>query len=133
LSGEAIGLGIGFEGLLVDIQFNRGKGLKESLNDEIVDGLSQNALANAGLLLLAASDTQVLGSAFVLDHHFVAAFAAVGDSMQEGGAWPGNATGLVAIVFGAVILQHGLDMLESFPGDVGGILILDHDFPPFER
>src|SRR3954466_7013862 len=40
-----------------------------------------------------------------------------------------DAAGLVAVILGIVVAQHGLDLLERLPADVGGVLV-PHDDPP---
>jgi hypothetical protein len=102
-------LGLALHGLLVYIQFNGRQGLKKRLDDEIVNGLGCDALANRDLILLAEEIALVFRAAFVLHHHFVATFAAVDNPVQQGCPSPGNATGLIAIILGVVIEQHGLD------------------------
>src|SRR6516165_3279248 len=66
---------------------------------------------------------------FVLHDHLVPAFAAVDDAMQQRLARTGHPTGLVAVVFAAIIPQHGLNGLEGRPVDVGRILAVDPDLP----
>jgi hypothetical protein len=39
--------------------------------------------------------------------------------MQQGLAGTGNASGLVAVVFGEIVPEHGLNPLIGFPGDIG--------------
>src|SRR6266446_10807388 len=65
----------------------------------------------------------------LLHHHLVAAGAAIDEAMQQGFARPGDATGFLAIIFGVVVMQHGLNLFESRPTDVRGILIVDPNAP----
>ena len=41
----------------------------------------------------------------------------------------GNAARLVTVILGVVVAQHGLDLLERLPADVGGVFV-PHDDPP---
>ena len=49
--------------------------------------------------------------------------------MQQGLARARDATRLVAVVFRVVVLEHGLDALERFPGDVRRVDVVDADLP----
>src|SRR5262245_24125274 len=49
--------------------------------------------------------------------------------MQERGSWSWNPAGLVAIVLGIVVQQHGLNAFKGFPGDVSWVDIIDADSP----
>jgi hypothetical protein len=84
------------------------------------------------LINLVQVSAQVFRAVFILDDHFVSAFAAVNNAVQEGRPGSGDTPGHVAIIFGIVILEHSLDAFKRFPRNVSGVLILDHDFPVFQ-
>jgi hypothetical protein len=58
--------------------------------------------------LLAQIVTQVAGAARVLDHHLVAALAAVDQALQQRLARTRNAARAVVVVFGIVVSQLSL-------------------------
>src|SRR3954469_12968172 len=65
----------------------------------------------------------------VLYDELVAALAAPGDALEQGGAVAGRAARLAAEVLRVVVAQHRLDPLEGLPIDVGRIAVLHHDPP----
>lgn len=65
----------------------------------------------------------------VLHDELVAALAAPGDALEQGGAVAGSAARLAAEILRVVVAQHRLDPLKGLPIDVGRITVLDHDPP----
>src|SRR2546421_12036047 len=65
----------------------------------------------------------------VLHHHLVPALAAVNDSVEQRLARTGHPSGLVAVVFAAIVPKHALNRLEGRPVDVGRVLVVDPDLP----
>jgi hypothetical protein len=63
----------------------------------------------------------VLTAALVAHDHLVAALAAPGNPVQQCCAVARDAATLGEQVFGAVVAQHGLDLLERLPTYVSGI------------
>src|SRR5260221_7736454 len=49
--------------------------------------------------------------------------------MQQRGSWSWNPSGVVAIVLGIVVQQHGLNAFKGFPGDVSWVDIINADSP----
>ena len=80
-------------------------------------------------MLLTQVIAYVLAAAFVAHDHFVTAFAAPGDAMQQRCAVARDAAALNAQVLGPIVAQHGLDLLEGAPANVGRIFVLHHDPP----
>src|SRR3954469_9954103 len=65
----------------------------------------------------------------VLYDELVAALAAPGDALEQGGAVTGRAARLAAEILRVVVAQHRLDPLEGLPINVGRIAVLHHDPP----
>ena len=61
----------------IDIQFNGGQSLEERLDDRRINPVGGNILADWHAVLLAERVAEVEGSAFVLDHHFMATLPAI--------------------------------------------------------
>jgi hypothetical protein len=63
--------------LRIDVKFHRGEGLEKGVDHPGIDWIGRNILADGGPILLPQVITDVAGAALLLDHHLVAAFAAV--------------------------------------------------------
>jgi hypothetical protein len=75
----------------------------------------------------------VLASALVPHYHPVTALTKPGNPVQQRYAVTRDAATLGTQVFGAVVVQHGLDLLKRLPTYVGGIFVLYHDPPVHSR
>src|SRR5262245_7315807 len=51
--------------------------------------------------------------------------------MQERLSGSGNAAGFIAVIFGMIIAEHGLNFLKGLPGNIGWIFVVDPKFPLF--
>jgi len=76
--------------------------------------------------------TEVLGPALVLDDHLVPALTAGHNPVQERLAGARNPARLVPIIFGVVVLQHGLDPHKRLPFNVRRVAVVDPDTPLVE-
>ncbi len=113
----------------VGIQFGGGEGLEEGRHGLGIDRSGRDGLAHRHAVLLTKIVADVAGPVPVLDHHLVTARAAVNHPVQQRGALPRHAARLVPVVLGVIVAQHGVDLLERRPADIGGVLVL-HDDPP---
>src|SRR5262249_25890516 len=121
------------QGERVKIQFGSRKGGKELVHDPLIHGIGPEALAHRNLILAAEVGAQVLRAAFVLDGHLMTALPTVDDALQQRFAGPRHAARAVAIVFAVIVLQHGLDLLESLPRNKRRILVPQAYLPLFHR
>ncbi len=80
-------------------------------------------------MLLTQVITDVAGTVFVLHDHFVAAFPAIHNPMEERFAIAGHAARFVPIVFGVIVAQRRLDFLKGLPVHVGRIFVFHDDSP----
>jgi hypothetical protein len=86
-------------------------------------------LANRAAVLLTQEITNIACAVFILHNHFVAAFSAIDNTMDEGGSGPWNTSGLVAIILSIIVFEHVLNFFVNFPGDIGRVLIVHADSP----
>ena len=69
-------------GVLIEVEFRRGQGLKEGAHHLLVHGIGAQALAHRVLRLPTQSVTEILIAAFILDHHFVTTAAAIDQPLE---------------------------------------------------
>jgi hypothetical protein len=98
-----------------------------------VDRRRPQALANRNTVMLMQMIANLLAAALVAHDHLVAALAAPGNPVQQCSAVTRDAATLGAQLFGAVVAQHGLDLLKRLPTYVSGIFFLHHDPPVHSR
>jgi hypothetical protein len=79
--------------------------------------------------LLTQIVAQVTRARFILHHHLVAAFSTVDDAMQKRFARTGYPSRVLAIVLGIMLFEQSAHLLIGVPTDIGGVCILDADFP----
>ena len=117
-----------------DLEGQRGEGLHEQLTHGGVHGAAGDALAGLVGVLDAVPIAVVVGdlmaAAGVVAHgHPVAAAAADGQSLQQGGALPGRAGGAVGAVGAGVVGEGALVGVELLEGDVAGVGVRDEHEP----
>jgi hypothetical protein len=104
--GNALGLLLPLgQRLFIDIELDRREGLKKRIDHTRVDRIGRNILTHRGPILLPQIVTDVAGAPLILHDHFMTAFAAVDQAVQQGFARTGNATGFVAVILGVIVFQ----------------------------
>src|SRR5438034_4845277 len=76
-------------GVLIEVKFSRGQGLKEGTHHLLVHGIGAQTLTHRVLRLPAQSVTEILIAALILDRHFVTTAAAIDQPLEQGSplAW----------------------------------------------
>src|SRR5262245_12918197 len=87
----------------IDVEFDGRERLKESREDRSISRAAGDVLTNGYAIFLTHRVAEVVCVVFVLDHHFVAALAAVEQAVQERLSGPGNAAGFIAAILGVVV------------------------------
>jgi hypothetical protein len=119
--------------LCVEVEFKGRERLKEGFEDGLIDGSAGNVLANGHAILLTKIIAEVVSRGRVLDHHLMSALATIDQPVEERLPGSRETTSFVAIVFGMVVTQHGLDFLKGLPRNIGRIFVIDANFPVFHR
>jgi len=118
-----------------DFQGERGEGGQQQCGDGGVDDGAGHVLADRGGVLDAVVLADVAGHgravvpAVVAHGHAAAAPAADDQALEQGGAFPGRAGLAVVAVRGGVGGQCLLVDLVLRPGQVAGMVVVDHDGP----
>jgi hypothetical protein len=99
------------------------------MNDRIINRISRNILAYGDPILLTQIVAQVPWARFILPPHLVATLTTVYDAMQKRFPRTRDPSGAMAIVLRIVIFEHGLNLRIGVPADIGGVFLLDADFP----
>src|SRR5258708_9603662 len=115
------------------IDLRRSNPFEERNGNLRVDRRRPQTLAHRNAVMLMQVIANVLAAALVAHDHFVAALAAPGDPVQQCRAATRDAATLGAQIFGAVVAQHGPDLLKCLPTYVSGIFVLHHDPPVHSR
>jgi len=96
------------------IQFCWCERLEKRCHGLSVDRIGRDELTHGCAVLLAQVIADIPGAFLVLYDHFVAAFPAIDDAVQERLAFTRHASGFVTVVLSVIITQHALDFLKSF-------------------
>jgi hypothetical protein len=115
--------------LLTQPQLGGRQRLEEGPDDVVIDGVGGQALADRDLVLLAQEVADVTGPVLVLDHHLVPALPAPDQAVQQGLPRPRHAARLVPVVLAVVVADHGLDLLEGRPVNIGRVAVTQADLP----
>jgi hypothetical protein len=115
------------------IQFCWRERLEERCNGLPINRIGRDELTLGCAVLLAQVIADVTGAGFVLHDHFVAAFPAMDDAVQERLAFPRHTSGFVPVVLGVIVTQHGLDFLKNLPVHIGRIFVFQDDSPLLAR
>src|ERR1700694_5207877 len=108
------------------IDLRRSNRFEERNGNLLVDRRRPQTLANRNAVMLMQVIANVLAAALVAHDHLVAALTAPGDPVQQCCTVTRDAAALGAQIFGAVVAQHGLDLLKRLPTYVSGIFVFHH-------
>src|SRR5438874_7306453 len=99
-------------GVLIEVKFSRGQGLKEGAHHLLVHGIGAQALAHRVLRLPTQSVTEILIAAFILDHHFVTTAAAVNQPLEQGRPLAWYPPAFVLLIGGIVVIDKRLNAFK---------------------
>jgi hypothetical protein len=116
-------------GVLIEVKFSRGQGLKEGAYHLLVHWIGAQALTHRVLRLPAQRVTEILIAAFILDHHFVTTAAAIHQPLEQSRPLAWYPPAFVLLIGGIVVIDNRLNAFKCLPRNVGGVTVV-HDHLP---
>src|SRR5207245_9571382 len=99
-------------GVLIEVKFSRGQGLKEGAHHLLLHGIGAQALTHRVLRLPAHSVAEILIAAFILDHHFVTTAAAIDQPLEQGRPLAWYPPAFVLLIGGIVVIDNRLNAFK---------------------